>query len=61
MFVFIIFFSRVTLFEDPAYQSLVEKIIANRRSLQKEFEKADRNGTCIQFIRILILYMIFFV
>ncbi|CAF3697493.1 unnamed protein product [Rotaria sp. Silwood1] len=39
------FYKKVTLFEDPAYQSLLEKIMANKSLLQKEFEKADRNQT----------------
>ena len=37
--------SRVTLFEDPAYRSLIEKIMTNRSSLLKEFEKADVKKT----------------
>jgi len=36
-------FSRVTLFEDPAYHSLIEKIMTNKTLLIKEFEKADKN------------------
>lgn len=39
-------FFRVTLFEDPAYHSLIEKIMSNRSALLKAFEKADihKNG-----------------
>ncbi len=39
---------RVTLFEDPAYHSLIEKIMTNKTSLLKEFSKADttKNGNC---------------
>jgi hypothetical protein len=40
-----VFFCRVTLFEDPVYHSLIEKIMFNRTSLLKEFEKADTNKT----------------
>ena len=39
------FLFRVTLFEDPAYHSLIEKIMTNRSGLLKEFEKADTNKT----------------
>ncbi|CAF1220604.1 unnamed protein product [Rotaria sordida] len=39
------FNKQVTLFEDPVYQSLVEKIMTNKSLLQKEFEKADKNKT----------------
>jgi serine/threonine-protein phosphatase with EF-hand domain len=39
------FLFRVTLFEDPAYHSLIEKIMTNRSGLLKEFEKADANKT----------------
>ncbi|CAF4261380.1 unnamed protein product [Rotaria sp. Silwood2] len=39
------FNKQVTLFEDPAYQSLLEKIMTNKSLLQKEFEKADKNQT----------------
>ncbi|CAF1083695.1 unnamed protein product [Rotaria sordida] len=39
------FNKEVTLFEDPAYQSLVEKIMTNKSLLQKEFERADRYQT----------------
>ncbi|CAF5191749.1 unnamed protein product, partial [Rotaria magnacalcarata] len=39
------FNKQITLFEDPAYQSLVEKIMTNKSSLEKEFEKRDRYGT----------------
>ncbi|CAF1374131.1 unnamed protein product, partial [Rotaria sordida] len=39
------FNKQVTLFEDPAYHSLMEKIITNKSSLQKEFEKRDRYRT----------------
>ncbi|CAF3165359.1 unnamed protein product [Rotaria sp. Silwood2] len=39
------FNKQVTLFEDPAYQSLSEKIMTNKSSLQKEFEKRDRYRT----------------
>ncbi len=36
---------RVTLFEDPAYHSLMEKILANKSLLLKEFEKVDNRKT----------------
>lgn len=36
---------RITLFEDPVYQSLLEKIMNNKSLLQKEFEKRDRYRT----------------
>ena len=38
---------RVTLFEDPAYHSLIEKIITNKSLLLKDFERADtkKSGT----------------
>ncbi|CAF0903261.1 unnamed protein product [Rotaria sordida] len=39
------FNKQVTLFEDPAYHSLLEKIITNKSSLQKEFTKRDRYQT----------------
>ncbi|CAF5032123.1 unnamed protein product, partial [Rotaria sp. Silwood1] len=39
------FNKQVTLFEDPAYQSLLEKIMTNKSLFQKEFEKADKNQT----------------
>ncbi|CAF4093486.1 unnamed protein product, partial [Rotaria magnacalcarata] len=39
------FDKQVTLLEDPAYQALIEKIMAKKSSLQKEFDKADRNQT----------------
>jgi hypothetical protein len=39
------FLFRVTLFEDPAYHSLIEKIMTNRSPLLKELEKADINKT----------------
>lgn len=38
--------------EDPVYQSLMEKIIAKRSLLKKEFEKADRNRTSISSLKI---------
>ena len=41
---FVLFF-RVTLFEDPAYRSLIEKIMTNRSSLLKEFERVDVKKT----------------
>jgi hypothetical protein len=43
-------FFRVTLFEDPAYHSLIEKIMTNKTSLLKEFSKADttKNGNCFE-------------
>ncbi|CAM2720074.1 unnamed protein product [Rotaria socialis] len=37
------FAKQVTLLADPVYQSLIEKIMAKKSSLQKEFYKADRN------------------
>jgi hypothetical protein len=42
-------FFRVTLFEDPAYRSLIEKIMTNKTSLLREFTKADitKNGNCV--------------
>ncbi|CAF4204697.1 unnamed protein product, partial [Rotaria sordida] len=39
------FNKEVTLFEDPAYQSLVEKIMTNKSLLEKEFQRADRYQT----------------
>ncbi|CAF1098795.1 unnamed protein product [Adineta steineri] len=39
------FNKKVTLFEDPAYHSLIEKIMTNKSILQKEFERADGNRT----------------
>ncbi|CAF5086327.1 unnamed protein product, partial [Rotaria sp. Silwood1] len=39
------FNKQVTLFEDPVYQSLMEKIMTNKSLLQKEFEKRDRYQT----------------
>jgi len=39
------FNKKVTLFEDPAYEGLVEKIMANKNPLLKEFEKADAGRT----------------
>ncbi|CAF2929864.1 unnamed protein product, partial [Rotaria sp. Silwood2] len=39
------FNKQITLFEDPAYQSLLERIMTNKSSLQKEFEKRDRYQT----------------
>ena len=36
---------RVTLFEDPAYHSLIEKIMTNKSLLMREFEKADPTKT----------------
>jgi hypothetical protein len=44
---------RVTLFEDPAYHSLIEKIMFNRTSLLKEFVKADKNKNGWLFLKIL--------
>ncbi|CAF1466182.1 unnamed protein product, partial [Rotaria sordida] len=39
------FNKRVTLLEDQAYQSIIEKIFANKTSLQSEFAKADPTQT----------------
>ncbi|CAF3869569.1 unnamed protein product [Rotaria sp. Silwood1] len=39
------FNKQVTLCEDPAYQSLMEKIMTHKSFLQKEFEKRDRYQT----------------
>ncbi|CAF0789305.1 unnamed protein product [Rotaria sordida] len=39
------FNKQVTLFEDSAYQTLLEKIMTNKSLLQKEFEKRDRYQT----------------
>ncbi|CAF0748776.1 unnamed protein product [Adineta ricciae] len=39
------FNKKVTLFEDPAYHALVEKIMSHKNLLRKEFEKADENKT----------------
>ncbi|CAF1045170.1 unnamed protein product, partial [Didymodactylos carnosus] len=36
------FNKKVTLFEDPAYHSLIEKILSNKSQLLQEFEKADK-------------------
>ena len=36
---------RLTLFEDPAYHSLIEKIMTNKSSLMKKFEQADPTKT----------------
>lgn len=36
---------RVTIFEDPAYHALTEKIVSNKSLLLKQFEKADRKKT----------------
>lgn len=36
---------RVTLFEDPVYRALIEKIMSNRTSLLKRLEKADKAKT----------------
>ncbi|CAF1159747.1 unnamed protein product [Didymodactylos carnosus] len=36
------FNKKVTLFEDPAYRSLMEKILSNKTKLLEEFEKADK-------------------
>ena len=44
-------FQRVTMFEDPAYQSLIEKILANKSALLKEFEHADKTKSGIFFHR----------
>ncbi|CAF3561485.1 unnamed protein product [Rotaria sordida] len=41
------FNKRVTLLEDQAYQSIIEKIFANKTSLQSEFAKADPTQTGI--------------
>ena len=42
---------RVTLFEDPAYHSLIEKIITNKSLLLKDFERADtkKSGTELSY------------
>lgn len=40
-------FDRVTMFEDPAYQSLVEKILASKSVLLKEFEQVDKSKSGI--------------
>ncbi|CAF1090028.1 unnamed protein product [Rotaria sordida] len=37
------FSKQVTLFEDPVYHSLIEKIMTNKTSLLKRLEKADKN------------------
>ena len=42
------FVYRVTLFEDPAYHSLMEKIMTNKNLLLKEFEKADKTKNGMQ-------------
>ncbi|CAF4937115.1 unnamed protein product, partial [Rotaria sp. Silwood1] len=39
------FNKKVTLFEDPVYQTLMKKIVAKKSLLKKEFEKADKNQT----------------
>ncbi|CAF1318734.1 unnamed protein product [Adineta steineri] len=39
------FSKQVTLFEDPAYHSLIEKIMSNKTLLLKEFLKADTSKT----------------
>ncbi|CAF4255094.1 unnamed protein product [Rotaria sp. Silwood2] len=41
------FNKRVTLLEDPAYQSIIEKIFENKTSLQREFANADPTQTGI--------------
>ncbi|CAF1549322.1 unnamed protein product, partial [Rotaria sordida] len=38
------FSKQVTLFEDPVYHSLIEKIMTNKTSLLKRLEKADKNN-----------------
>lgn len=40
-------FERVTMFEDPAYQVLIEKILGNKSVLLKEFEHADKTKSGI--------------
>ncbi|CAF3098374.1 unnamed protein product [Rotaria socialis] len=39
------FNKQVTLFEDPAYHSLAEKLMTNKNLLLKEFQNADTNQT----------------
>lgn len=39
------FNKKVTMFEDPAYHSLIEKIMSNKSVLLKQFEKADTKKT----------------
>lgn len=39
------FSKQVTLFEDPAYHALMEKIMTSKSILLKEFDKADVNKT----------------
>jgi serine/threonine-protein phosphatase with EF-hand domain len=39
------FSKKLTLLEDPAYHSLMEKIFTNKNLLLKEFEKADKKNS----------------
>ena len=55
------FVYRVTLFEDPVYQSLMEKIVAKKSLLKKEFERSDRNQTSMQFLITCLRNIIFFI
>lgn len=43
--VFLFFIFRVTLFEDPVYQSLTEKLVSNKTILMERFKAADPKKT----------------